>query len=107
MGGKDGKDVQQGGGWRTKRPHMYTQINREEQLGSETACTTQDSRQGKESPKTSGCKNLWGLWQWEKLSVSQESPLGDPRAARMHTNPPIWESAPEEHHLLVGSGGSD
>ena len=31
-----------------------------------------------ESFKTSVCKNLWGLQQWEKLPVSQESSLERP-----------------------------
>ena len=33
------------------------------------------SRAGKESLKTSGCKNLWGLQQQEKLPASQENSL--------------------------------
>ena len=37
---------------------------------------------GKESFKTSGCKNLWGLWWWEKLPVSQKSPLERPTGSK-------------------------
>ena len=48
-------------------------INQKEQLGSETDHTTQGSGARKESLKISGCKNLWGLQQWEKLPASQES----------------------------------
>ena len=51
------------------------QINREEQLGSKTDHTTQGSSKGKESLKTCGCKNLWVLYQREKLPASQESSL--------------------------------
>ena len=65
----------QGGGWRTMQSHLCMQINWEEQLVSKTECATQGSGMGKEIFKTSGCKRLWGLWQWEKLPVSQESLL--------------------------------
>ena len=44
-------------------------------MGSETDQTTQGSSAGKESFKTSGCKNLWGLWWQEKLPVSQKNLL--------------------------------
>ena len=30
-----------------------------------------------------------------------------PRGSRTYTDPPSWESAPEEPSFLVGSGGSD
>ena len=49
------------GGWQTGLSHIWVQINREEQLESETDCATLGSNMGKESFKTSGCKNLWGL----------------------------------------------
>ena len=41
------EDVQQGGGWQSRRPHICLQINWEEQLGSETDHTTQGSSAGK------------------------------------------------------------
>ena len=53
-------------------------INRENQLVSETDCTIQGSSAGKESLKTSGCKNLWGLQWQEKLPASQDSLLEIP-----------------------------
>ena len=56
-------------------------INWEEQLGSETDHATQGSSLGKESLKTPGCKNLWGLRQWEKLPISQERLLERPTAS--------------------------
>ena len=50
----------------------------EEPLGSETDHRTQGFSMGNYRLKTSGCKNLWELWQWEKLSGSQESPWERP-----------------------------
>ena len=49
------EESQQGGGWQTQQgdglwtgwSHIRVQINREEQLGSETNCTTQSSSAGK------------------------------------------------------------
>ena len=42
-----GEDSWQGGGWRTQWSHFCTQINREEQRGSETDHTTPGSSEGK------------------------------------------------------------
>ena len=87
MGSRDREDTQQGGGWQTRwvrQPltdevtYICMWINQEEQLGSETDCATQDSSMRKESFRTSGCKNLWGLRQWEILPSSQESSLERP-----------------------------
>ena len=58
--------------------HIRLRMKWEEQLGRETDCTTQGSSVGKEDLKTSGCKNLWGLPQWDKLSASPESLLERP-----------------------------
>ena len=66
-----------GGGWQTGWSHFCKQINWEE-LGSEIDCATQGSTTGKESLKSSGCKNLWELQQQEKLPASQESLLERP-----------------------------
>ena len=44
-------------------------------MGNKTDHETQGSRVEKESLKTSGSKNLWGLWWQEKLPASQESLL--------------------------------
>ena len=62
---------------------------------------------GKWSLKTSVnlSKNLWGLWQREKLH--RTVCWRDPQDPRPYTNPPNWESAPERPNLLVGSRGSD
>ena len=47
-GGQPGsEDSRLGGGWRTGWPHIRLQINREEQLGSESDCATQGSSSGK------------------------------------------------------------
>ena len=75
MGSWGREDQQQGGSWRMGRSHICVQINGEEQLESETDHATQGSSVGKESLKISGCKNLCGLQQWEKLPASQESSL--------------------------------
>ena len=78
------EDAWQGGGWQTRLSHI--RINQEGQLGSETDHTTQGSSVGKESLKTSGCKNLWGLWQEEKLPASQESSfIGETHSVLEHT----------------------
>ena len=53
-------------------------INQEEQLGSETDHTTQGSSTRKESLKTSGYKDLWGLGWQKKLPASQKSSLERP-----------------------------
>ena len=55
---------------------------------------------------TSYWKNLWGLRQQEKLSLTGEF-IGEIHSPRMYTNPSTWDSAPEGPNLLVGSGGSD
>ena len=55
------------------------QIKREgEQLGSETDHTTQGSGTEKESLKTSGCKNLWGVAAVGETPALQESPSETP-----------------------------
>ena len=77
-GSQSREDAWQGGDWRTGQSHIHMQINMEEQLGSETENATQGSSMGKESLKTSDCKNLLGLWQWENLLASQESSLERP-----------------------------
>ena len=41
-----GEDSRTGGGWWRGRSHISVHINREEQLGSETDCTTQGSSAG-------------------------------------------------------------
>ena len=64
------EDVQQDGGWQSGQSHIRLWINQEEQLGSETDHATQGSSAGQIKPQTSGCKNLWGLQQQEKLPVS-------------------------------------
>ena len=75
MGDRGKEDLWQGGGWRTGWFHICVWINWEEQLGSKTNCATQGSYTGKESLKTSVCKNLW-VWQWrERLPASQENSL--------------------------------
>ena len=86
MGSHSRENVQQGSGWWTRKTNIRVWINQEEQLGSKTNHTTQGSSMGKQSLKTSGYKNLWGLWLREKLLVSQESPLEGPMGSS--TNPP-------------------
>ena len=78
MGSWDGEDAGQGSSWQTKQSHICVRINWEEQLGSETDHTTQGPVWGNKAPKTSGCKNLWELWQLEKLPDTQESLLERP-----------------------------
>ena len=68
----------QGSGWRTRQSHIHMWINQEEQLGSETDCTTQGSSVRKKSLTTSDYKNLCRLQWWEKLPVSQRSQLEGP-----------------------------
>ena len=46
---------------------------------SKTDLETKGSSAGKENLKTSDCINLWELWQWEKLAVSQENLFERPR----------------------------
>ena len=70
--------MQQYDSWQTGQSHICMQIKQEEQLGSKTEHVTQGSSVGKESLKTSGCKNLWGLKRQEKLQASQESLLERP-----------------------------
>ena len=43
MGSRDREEAQQGGSWQTRRSHIRVWINQEEQLGSQTDCTTQGS----------------------------------------------------------------
>ena len=66
------------GSWWIRWTHICVWINWEEQLGSKRDHTTQGSSAGKESLKTSDCKNLWGLRWWEKLLASQQSSLETP-----------------------------
>ena len=70
--GKAADQGGQGGIWQTGWSHFYVQVNQEEQLGSETDHTTQDSSTGKESLKISARKNLLGCQWQEKLPGSQE-----------------------------------
>ena len=98
------EDAGQGGSWWC---HIYMWINWEGQLGSQIDHETQDFGKGKESFKTSGCKNLWGLQQWEELPASQGSCWRDLLGPRMYTNPPSWQLVPDQPNLLVGSSGSD
>ena len=90
MGSQGGEDMQQGGGWqggqgagwRNRQSHICMWIRwRGGQLGSKTDHATHVSSAGKQSLKTSGCKNLRGLQRWEKLPVSQESPLEEPKGS--------------------------
>ena len=62
MGSQGGKEAQQGRDWQ----------------GSETDHSTQGSSVGKESLKTSNCKNLWWLWWHRELPASQKNPLERP-----------------------------
>ena len=57
-------------------PHIPVQINWEEQLGSETDHAAE--RVPASGNKASKPKNLWGLWQQEKIPDSQESSLERP-----------------------------
>ena len=78
MGSQGREDVHQTGVWRTGKSHICMWINPEEQVENETDRRTQGSSMGKESFKTSGCKNLCGLHQQEKLRASQEHSLERP-----------------------------
>ena len=89
MGSWGREDTWQGGVWWPGQsrwwqldwvvPHLVSQ---KEQLWRETDHATQGSSRWKESLKTSGCKNMWGLWQQEKLPVSQESLLEVPMGSQ-------------------------
>ena len=89
MHSRGGENLQQGSSWQTRggsdwwsgQSHMCEQINWEEQLGSETDCTTQGSSSRKECLLISHGKNLWGLRWWEKLPASQERSLERPTGA--------------------------
>ena len=63
-GSQGRKDMRWGGCCRPGSP-TCGQINQEEQQGGKRDHITQSSSTGKLSLKTSGCKNLWGLQQWE------------------------------------------
>ena len=65
--------------WLQDREDPHSHIDKPGGIsGEQDRPATQGSSAGKETFKTSGCKNLWGLWQWEKLLVSQEGPLEGP-----------------------------
>ena len=72
-----------GPGWARQRlaeqvvPHLHSD-KWEEQLGSKADRETQSASMGKQSLKTFGYKNLWGLRWWEILPASQESSLERP-----------------------------
>ena len=109
------EDLQQGGswwtpkgGWQRGRSHIRVQINREEQLGSETDRTTQGSCQGKWSLKTL-TENSCGGWGYSerRSQPHRRVPWRDPQGPRACTSPPTRESAREGPNLLVGGGGSD
>ena len=67
-GSKGREDIWRGGGWQTMWSHICMWISQEEQLGSEAHLTAQDSSVGKESLKTSSCKN----WRGETHSLTGE-----------------------------------
>ena len=69
----EGDDVQKGGMWGDPAVRWWL---------------TDQGKPG--SLKTYGYKNLWGLWQWEKLPASQESSLERPQGPRTctQTHPP-------------------
>ena len=86
----EGDDVQKGGMWGDPAVRWWL---------------TDQGKPG--SLKTYGYKNLWGLWQWEKLPASQESSLERPTGSYNVHKPTTQESETERSNLLVGSGGSD
>ena len=87
MGNQGREDAWQGGGWWTGQVRRwledwvvpYSHVDKPGgTMEIETDHTTQGSSAAKERLGISGCKNLWGLWQHEKLLASQESLLGRP-----------------------------
>ena len=91
-GSQGGEDEQQGGIWKIRQvsqhlvdqvvPHLHA-----DKLGGTTGERDRlrnpgFQHGGKESFKTSGCKNLWGLRQWEKLPPSQDSLLERPTGSQ-------------------------
>ena len=84
------------------------QISQEEQLGSETNHTTQGSSAGKESLKTSGCKNPMGIETLGEtpslICKSVEEVHGILEYTQAH--PPGNQNL-KWHNLLVGSKESD
>ena len=87
--------------------HLHAD-NSEEQLGSNTAHTTQASSMGKYSLKISGYKNPMGVVAMGGTpSLIGEFVGKNPQGSRTYTNPLTWESVPEGHNLIMGSGGGD
>ena len=83
------------------------QINREEQLGSETDHTTQGFSMREKKPQPLAVKPAETAAAGESPSLTGRVHWRDPQGPRKYTNPPIWESATEGPNLLVGSRGSD
>ena len=106
MGSQDREDLWQGG-CQTGQSHICMWISWEEQMGSETDCTTQGSNAGKESLKNAGCKNCGGCGGRRNSQSHRRILWRDPQGPRGYTNPPTWESAPEGPNLHGGSRGSD
>ena len=111
MGSQGGENSSQGSSWRTRWlwqrlavPPLHADKPGETN-GEQDRPRKLGSSMGKESLKTSGSKNLWGLWQWEKLQASQESSL-ERLTGTQNVHRLTQKSAPEGPNLLVDSRGS-
>ena len=72
--------------------HICVQINQEEQLGSETDCTTQGSSVGNKASKPLIEKTCGGCGSGRNFQTYRRDHWRDPQGARMYTNPPIQQS---------------
>ena len=78
-GSQGGEDSRQGCSWQSGQSHICVQINREEQLGSQTGCTTQGSIQQREiKPQILWMKKPVGVTVVGEHPVSQASSLERP-----------------------------
>ena len=71
------EDSWQGSGWRSGRSHICKQINWNN-CGVTQTTQPRVPVQGNKASKPLTEKNLWGLWLWEKLPVTQKSLLERP-----------------------------
>ena len=98
MGNQGREDLWQGGSWQTGRSHIRLRINCKKQLESKADHATQGSSAGKQSPKTYGYKNLWGLWKREKLPVLQETSVEGPMNIHWKLLEPTQTHPPRNLH---------
>ena len=107
-GNRDREDSRQGGSWKTRQSHICALINWEKQLGREReTAQPRVPAQGNKASKPLTIKTCGGCGDGRNSQPHRRVHWIDPQGPRPYTNPPTWESAPEEHNLLEGSRGSD